>query len=71
MSGDAGEDIREPRLRIDAVHFGCDDQAVHSCGAPPAAIRPAEQLGFSPKCDASQAPFGGIVGEAHAAVLEE
>jgi hypothetical protein len=43
MGGDAGEDIGQPSLRIDAVHLGCDDQAVHGSGALSAAIRPAKQ----------------------------
>jgi hypothetical protein len=48
MSGDAGENIGEPGLRIDAVHFGCDDQAVHGRSPPSAASGAAEQPGFSP-----------------------
>ena len=71
MSGDAGEDIRKPRLRIDAVHFCRDDEAVHGCGAPPSAIRAAEQPGLPSKSDASQASFGGIVGETHASIVQE
>jgi hypothetical protein len=60
VGGDAGKDIREPGLRIDAIHFRSDDEALHSCGAPPSAIRSAEQPGLPSKSDASQAPFGGI-----------
>lgn len=71
MGGDAGEDIGEPGLRVDAVHFCRDDEAVHSCGAPPSAIRSAEQPGLPSKSDASQAPFGGIVGETHASIFQE
>ena len=71
MGGNAGKDIGQPGLRIDAVHLGRDDQAVHGGGAPSAAIRAAEQPGFSSKSDAPQPSFGGIVGEAHAAVLQE
>jgi len=61
MGGDAGKDIRKPRLRVDAVHLCGDDKAVHRCGSPPSAIRAAEQPGLPSKSDASQAPFGGIV----------
>ena len=43
MSGDTGEDVGEPGLRIDAIHFGRDDETVHGCGALSAAIGPAEQ----------------------------
>ena len=49
MGGDAGKDIREPGLRIDTVHFGRDDQAVHGRGASSAAIGSAEQPRLSPK----------------------
>ncbi|MGY2803871.1 hypothetical protein ACVIHF_000601 [Bradyrhizobium sp. USDA 4506] len=65
VGGDAGKNVREPGLRIDAIHFGRDDQAIHGSRAPSAAIRAAEQPGFSSKSDASQASFGGIVGEAN------
>jgi hypothetical protein len=33
MFGDAGQDVGEPGLRIDIVHLGGDDQAVHNGGA--------------------------------------
>jgi hypothetical protein len=38
MFGDAGQDVGEPGLRIDVVHLGGDDQAVHHGGALAAAI---------------------------------
>ncbi len=38
MLGDAGEGVGEPSLRIDVVHLGGDDQAVHDGGALAAAI---------------------------------
>ena len=37
------ENVGEPRLRIDAVHLGGDDEAVHGGGALAAAIGTAEQ----------------------------
>jgi hypothetical protein len=37
--GDAGEDIGQPSLRIDIVHFGRDNDAIHGGGALSAAIR--------------------------------
>jgi hypothetical protein len=43
MGGDAREDVGEPRLRIDAVHLGGDDQAVHDRGPPASAVGAAEQ----------------------------
>lgn len=71
MSGDASKDIGQPGLRIDAIHFCCDDQAVHGCGAPSSTVGAAKQPSLSSEGDASQASFGSIVGEAHASVLEE
>jgi hypothetical protein len=55
MSGDAGKDVGEPDLRIDAVNFDRDDQPVHGRSTPATAIRAAEQPSFSAKRDASQA----------------
>ena len=69
--GDAGEDIGEPGLRIDVVHLGGDDQAVHQGGALAAAIGTREEPRFSAKSDTAQRPFGGIVGQADPAVVEE
>jgi hypothetical protein len=43
MGGDTGEDVSQPSLRIDAIHFASDDKTVHGRGALPAAIRPTEQ----------------------------
>ena len=56
MSGDAGEDVGEPSLGIDTVHFGRDDETVHRRGAMPAAIGPAEQPRFSAQGNAPSAP---------------
>ena len=36
--GDTGQDVGQPGLRIDVVHFGRDDDAVHRGGALSAAI---------------------------------
>ena len=38
MFGDAGQDVGKPGLRVDVVHLGRDDQAVHNGGALAAAI---------------------------------
>jgi hypothetical protein len=43
MGGDAREDVGEPGLRINAIHFRRDNETVHGCSAMPAAIGPAEQ----------------------------
>src|SRR6185437_661798 len=71
MGGDAGEDIGQPSLRIDAVHLGCDDQAVHGGGALSAAVRPAKQPRLSAEGNPSEPSLGGIVGQAYAPVLKE
>src|SRR5215471_17881875 len=71
MCGDAGEDVGQPGLRIDPVHFGCDDHVVHGCGTPSTAIKSAEQPGFVSKSYASEASLGGVVGGTYAPVPEE
>ena len=43
MLGDARQNVGEPSLRIDVVHFGGDDQAVHDGGTIAATIGAAEQ----------------------------
>jgi hypothetical protein len=48
MLGDASENVGKPGLRINIVHLGRDDQAVHHCGPLAATIGAAEQPGFSP-----------------------
>src|ERR1700687_3990594 len=40
---DPGTHVGQPGLRIDIVHLGGDDQAVHRGGALPAAIGTGEQ----------------------------
>ena len=54
MAGDAGEDVGEPSLRVDVVHFGRDDQAVHGGGAISAAIGAGKEPRFSSECDTAQ-----------------
>ena len=71
MGGDAGEDIGQPGLRVDAIHFAGDDNTVHSCGALSAAIRSAKQPRLSAESNPSQPSLGGIVGQAYAPVLKE
>jgi hypothetical protein len=43
MIGDAGKHIGEPRLRVDVVHFCCDNEAIHFRGPLSAAVGPGEQ----------------------------
>jgi hypothetical protein len=49
MRCNSGEDVGEPGLRIDAIHLGRDDEAVHGGRALSAAIGSAEQPGFPAK----------------------
>src|SRR5450631_3780614 len=71
MLGDASQDIGEPSLRINIVHFGGNDEAVHHRGALAAAIRAAEQPRLPTQSDATHASLGGIVGQADATIVEE
>lgn len=71
VAGDAGEDIGQPGLGIDVVELGGLDQRVDHRGSLAAAIRAAEQPGLPAKWHAAQRTFGGIVGEADSAVVEE
>jgi len=43
--GDAGQHIGKPGLRIDVVHFGRDNQAIHGCSPSATAIGNARELG--------------------------
>ena len=47
MAGDTGEDIREPGLRVDVIHLGRGDEAIHGGGALTATVRTAEQPRFA------------------------
>jgi hypothetical protein len=38
MRGDPGQDVGQPGLRIDAVHLGRHDEAVHGGGALTATV---------------------------------
>ncbi len=71
MGGDPGQDIGKPSLRIDVVHLGRDDQAVHGSGAMTTTIGTTEHPGPAPKSDASKRAFGGIVRQAHTPVVKE
>jgi hypothetical protein len=47
MGGDTGENIGQPSLRIDAIHFRGDDKTVHGGCTLSAAIGPTEEPRFS------------------------
>jgi hypothetical protein len=61
MLGDTGQHVGEPSLRIDIVHFCCDDDAVHGGGAPSAAIGAREEPRLSAEGDTAQGAFRRIV----------
>src|ERR1700679_2647548 len=71
MRGDACEHVREPRLWINVIHFTRGDETVDHRRPLPAAIRPAEQPGFSAKSHTPQPTLGGIVRQAYTAIFEE
>ena len=69
MIGDAGEQVGEVLLRVDAVELGGFDQGIER-GAFAAGIGAGEQVIFAADGDAAQRPLGGIVVELQAAVVE-
>ena len=68
--GDAAQRVGEPGLRIDVVEFGGADQRVDGRGTLTATVGAGEQPGFAAERDAAQRAFGGVVGQADAAVVE-
>src|SRR6266545_499300 len=64
---DAGQDVGEPSLGIDAVQLG----GLNYRGPLTAAVGAGEQPGLAAERDAAQLALGGIVGEADASVGEE
>jgi hypothetical protein len=58
--GDAGQDVGQPSLRIDVIHFCRDDDAVDGGGSLPAAIGAGEQPRLSSKSNlAAILPISG------------
>jgi len=71
MIGDAAQNVGEPCLWVDAVEFCCGDQSVHRGSALAATVGAGEQPCAAPESDPAQNPFGGIVAEADAAIVEK
>ncbi len=71
ISGRAAQDIGEPGPGIDVVELGGLDQGVHGCGPVAAGIGAGEGPVLASDRDAAHGPFGGVVGEAGAAVRQE
>jgi hypothetical protein len=71
MTSDAGEDVGEPSLWVDAVELGGADERVHDGRSLPSAVRSAEQPRLSTQGHAAQRPFSCVVGQADPAVVEK
>ncbi len=71
ISGNAGQHVGQPSLRIDGVEFCSDDEAVEDGGALTAAVGASEQPCLSAESQSAQSALGGIVGHADPAVVEE
>lgn len=71
MIGDAGEDICQPCLRIDIVHFCRDDERVHDSGALTATVGSSKKPRLSAKSDPARGAFCSIVGETDMAIGDE
>jgi hypothetical protein len=71
MIGDAGENVGEPGLRVDAVELGGLDERIHHSGTVRPALRPGEQPRFPAEREAAQRPLGRVVRQADATILEE
>ena len=71
MIGTAGEDVGQPSLRIDIVHFCGDDQRIHDRSPLSAAIRSGEQPRFACLGYASESSLGCIVRQTASPVIEE
>lgn len=70
MIGDAAEHIGEVVLWVDAAELGAFDQRVDGRGATTAGIGAGEEVILAADGDAAQGPFGRIVVERQAAIVE-
>src|SRR5918995_3055832 len=71
MIGQAGEDVGEPGLRVDAVQLRGFDQRVHGGRAFATAIRAGEGPVVAIDRDPAQGSLGGVVGDADPAIGQE
>jgi hypothetical protein len=71
MVGDAGEGASEPCPGVDVVQLRRGDERDHGRGPLAAAVTAREQPGLSAESDAAEHAFGGVVGQANPAVVEE
>ena len=68
MLGDAGEDVPQVGLGIEAVQLGRLDQGVEGGRPLGAPIRASEQVVLAPDGDAAKRPLGRVVVEPDPAV---
>ena len=71
MIGNAGEDVGEPCLWVDAVHFCRGDQAVHDRPALTTAIGAGEQPVAASQSQAPNGALRRVVGEANPPIIQE
>ena len=69
MIGDPGKDVGKPVLRINAVHFRCDDQAVHGGRPLATAIRAGEQPCLSSESHTTQRTLRTIIRQADTTIV--
>jgi len=70
MVGDAGDDVGEPSLRIDVVHFCGFNERVHDGGAPAARVGTCEEIVLAAESERTNGAFGGIVRHFEPAVVD-
>ena len=68
---DAAEDVGEPELGIDLVEARGHDEGEHDGGPVRAAVGSSEQPGLSAQSQSAQAPFGRVVGQTNATIVDE
>ena len=63
MLGEAGQNVGEPGLRIDVIHLGRDDQAIHDRSSLATAIGAAEQPRLPAQGDGSAPTLDWLVND--------
>jgi len=71
MLSDASKYIAEPSLRVHVIEASGLDQGLEDGRALAATIGSAEQPGLTAEWHAAQGTFGGVIGQADPAVVEE
>ena len=69
--GQPGENIGEPGLRIDVVHFGGDDKGIHGGSPLTAALGTCKEPRLPTQGNATYGAFGRIIRQTDTPVLEE